>query len=95
MNTFYFLITVTEMIDLQFDCNVSETKSGRMCQKWTDQFPHEHEFRPEWSEIYNGIGNHNFCRKVNQERAWCYTIAKGLKNCFLEKMITAYHFCGK
>ena len=45
-----------------------------MCQKWTEQFPHEHTKTPE-GYPGNGIGNHDYCRNPDNEPegAWCYT----------------------
>ena len=53
---------------------VSHTVSGRTCQKWTVQVPHEHNRTPE--EYPNsGLGDHNYCRNVGASSftAWCYT----------------------
>ncbi|XP_071952274.1 uncharacterized protein [Antedon mediterranea] len=53
---------------------VSVTKSGKTCQKWTSQTPHEHTDTPEKSPG-NGLGDHNFCRHPDGYSgfAWCYT----------------------
>ena len=51
--------------------DISVTVSGRKCQNWLDQYPHQHEF--------NDIGNHNSCRNLHFDKAdapqgvWCYT----------------------
>jgi len=49
------------------------TRSGRTCQKWTSQSPHEQTRTP--SNYPNlGLGNHSFCRNPDGEDAiWCYT----------------------
>ena len=48
-----------------FAGTVSETKSGKTCQKWTSQDPHNHD---------NVIGDHNYCRNPDSgEGPWCYT----------------------
>ena len=54
--------------------NVSHTVSGRTCQKWTSQNPHEHSYTPDKFPS-SGLGDHNYCRNVNGSSftAWCYT----------------------
>ena len=51
----------------------STTESGKTCQKWTSQTPHDHSRTP--SKYPNvGLGDHNYCRNPDGEnRAWCYT----------------------
>ena len=53
---------------------VSVTKSGKECQQWTTQLPHQHN-RTEASYPGTGLGEHNFCRNPDNEPegAWCYT----------------------
>ena len=51
--------------------DISVTVSGRKCQNWLDQYPHQHDF--------SEIGNHNSCRNLHFDKAdapqgvWCYT----------------------
>ena len=49
------------------------TLSGRTCQAWTSQEPHQHDTTP--SELPNkGLGEHSYCRNPDGEDAiWCYT----------------------
>ncbi|XP_063954844.1 deleted in malignant brain tumors 1 protein-like isoform X2 [Lytechinus pictus] len=54
--------------------NVSHTVSGRACQQWSLQAPHEHTRTPE-EYPSSGLGDHNYCRNVagSAFTAWCYT----------------------
>ena len=51
---------------------INETESGRQCQRWDSQFPHEHNNTPE-EKPESGLES-NYCRNPDQsEKAWCYT----------------------
>merc|ERR1719310_2568808 len=52
---------------------VTSTISGRTCQKWLDNKPHEPGMEPSDE---NGVGNHNFCRNPDgfEEKPWCFTL---------------------
>ena len=52
---------------------VQRTRSGRTCQHWSDQVPHQHtETHARYPRA--GLGGHNYCRNPDgQEGAWCYT----------------------
>ena len=53
--------------------NVSETRTGKTCQKWTAQFPHKHGNTPELKQD-KGLGDHNYCRNSDGAKGiWCYT----------------------
>ncbi|XP_041635047.1 apolipoprotein(a)-like [Cheilinus undulatus] len=51
---------------------IDVTESGKTCQRWSDQTPHEHR---RTSENYPCKGlDKNYCRNPgNDERPWCYT----------------------
>ncbi|XP_071476490.1 uncharacterized protein [Diadema antillarum] len=53
---------------------VDRTISGRTCQMWTAQEPHEHTRTPSRYPT-SGLGAHNYCRNVGGTSftAWCYT----------------------
>ncbi|XP_078693730.1 uncharacterized protein LOC144923229 isoform X2 [Branchiostoma floridae x Branchiostoma belcheri] len=51
---------------------VSVTKTGRTCQRWDSQTPHEHERTPAWYPSSGLEGN--YCRNPDgEETVWCYT----------------------
>lgn len=53
---------------------VSHTKSGHVCQAWSDQFPKVHT-RTAKNYPGGGLGGHNFCRNPDgAEAPWCYPI---------------------
>ena len=59
---------------------VSATKSGKTCQSWNSQTPHEHE--------HGHLGNHNQCRNPDGEAGpWCYTTVsnKRWEHCNVKK----------
>ncbi|XP_072048555.1 prothrombin-like, partial [Amphiura filiformis] len=55
---------------------VAITRSGNVCQKWTEQVPHVHTYYT--LENYpESLGDHNYCRNPYPDDgpggAWCYT----------------------
>ncbi|XP_077982565.1 plasminogen-like isoform X1 [Glandiceps talaboti] len=62
--------------DDQYDYRgrVHRTVTGKTCQRWDSQSPHEHEYTPA-AYAADGIGNHNYCRNPGRDhdRTWCYT----------------------
>lgn len=49
------------------------THSGKTCQQWSAQTPHEHGNSPE-ARPGKGLGDHNYCRNPDGEPSiWCYT----------------------
>jgi hypothetical protein len=54
--------------------SIATTEEGKVCQKWTDQFPHEHTRTPENYPNAGLENGHNYCRNPDgEDRAWCYT----------------------
>ena len=59
---------------------VAVTISGRPCQAWSSQLPHQHRNTPE-NRGDSGVAHHNFCRNPggSEQGAWCYTIDKRVR----------------
>ncbi|XP_070188652.1 uncharacterized protein [Littorina saxatilis] len=65
---------------------LDHTMDGYTCQKWTEQYPHQHNLTEPTSnnndnkeEDKDGLGNHNHCRNPKEHRRsrpWCYTTKK-------------------
>ena len=55
----------------------NKTISGKTCQSWTGQSPHNHENTPA-NKPDKGLGTHNYCRNPDGEPGgiWCYTTDK-------------------
>ncbi|XP_070547989.1 uncharacterized protein [Ptychodera flava] len=54
---------------------VSHTKSGKTCQRWSRQSPHGHKYTTR-NYPHSGLGHHNHCRNPNGDEEpspWCYT----------------------
>jgi len=68
---------------------LTSTASGRTCQKWLDDKPHEVGIKPDKK---NGLGNHNFCRNPDksEEKPWCFT-----QDPTSEKEVCEVPICGK
>lgn len=57
--------------------SLASTASGKKCQKWSSQTPHEHT-RTAFNFPMGGLGNHNSCRNPDGEASpWCYTTDPG------------------
>ena len=53
---------------------VATTVKGHTCQKWTSQYPNQHE-RTQENYPYAGLGDHNYCRNPdNEPTPWCFTL---------------------
>ena len=61
---FFLFLKFTEL-EIVFECNISWTLSGKKCQKWSQQFPHPHEF---FEKTYLGVGDHNYCRAIGSSK---------------------------
>jgi len=55
--------------------NTSVTVSGRTCQRWTSQSPHEHKDGDDQFPDGSAAAAVNYCRNPNEsyEGLWCYT----------------------
>ena len=72
-------------LTLTYNGKVSVTRSGNTCQKWADQYPHEHRFTEDSMYPDGSVsGAVNYCRDPDGEgMPWCYTIQPG----------TRYEYC--
>ncbi|EDV25033.1 uncharacterized protein TRIADDRAFT_25018 [Trichoplax adhaerens] len=53
--------------------NVSKTASGILCQNWTSQKPHKHDYIP-LDYPSEGLEDSNYCRNPSGSAGpWCYT----------------------
>jgi len=54
--------------------HVSVTKTGKTCQRWDSQLPHNHNNKPE-QKPNKGLEYNNYCRNPDGSAggAWCYT----------------------
>ena len=60
--------------EVDYRGTVSHTKSGKVCQRWSEQTPHVHT-RTHAKFPLAGLGGHNFCRNPDGESGpWCYPI---------------------
>ncbi|XP_041661794.1 apolipoprotein(a)-like [Cheilinus undulatus] len=51
---------------------IAETESGKMCQRWSAQTPHQHNRTPDNYPCKGLVGN--YCRNPdNEKKPWCYT----------------------
>ena len=58
------------------------TVSGRMCQVWSVDIPHD--------SVHPGVGDHNYCRSPDGDALWCYTTdpRKGWEYCEVPDCVT-------
>ena len=63
-------------IEYPYTGNVSITDNGRICQNWSDQTPHPHDFTVEFY-VKNEVvvaATSNYCRQPDfDSEPWCYT----------------------
>ena len=64
----------TDPIGRDYRGVVNVTNTGKICQRWTSKYPHNHTRTPA-NYPNAGLGDHNYCRNPDSEpeRAWCYT----------------------
>ncbi|XP_072017450.1 uncharacterized protein [Amphiura filiformis] len=54
--------------------HISQTRTGKQCQKWTSQWPQEHD-RTTSNYPNAGLGDHAYCRNPDGVHGpWCYTL---------------------
>lgn len=64
----------SEMLQSDYRGMINVTLSGRVCQAWGSQEPHDHKNSPENRPLDGLDGGHNYCRNPDSsEKAWCYT----------------------
>ncbi|XP_061176984.1 plasminogen-like [Saccostrea echinata] len=64
--------------------SINTTISGKQCQRWDRQYPHQHNF------YYWPGTDENFCRTLDEDLPWCYTTNSQLRYefCYV-------HICGE
>ena len=60
--------TIDGVLGAEYNGTISVTESGRTCQVWSANEPHEHDDHHE-------LGDHNYCRNPDDsfEGVWCFT----------------------
>ena len=60
--------------------NINKSKSGLVCQNWTEQYPNKHDFNPV-NYPDSDLGDHNYCRNPDNSPtgSWCYTLDKNIE----------------
>ncbi|ELU17674.1 hypothetical protein CAPTEDRAFT_50131, partial [Capitella teleta] len=58
----------------EYDGLLNTTISGRKCQRWDSQYPHDHTSTATYNFPSNSIA-HNYCRNPSNDPLgpWCYT----------------------
>ena len=67
------------ILSSDYEGTQSKPTTGKTCQKWSEQYPHEHDYVPE--KYPTIVENHNYCRDPDEVigkldvslGAWCYT----------------------
>ncbi|KAI8495491.1 hypothetical protein Bbelb_269460 [Branchiostoma belcheri] len=56
----------------------SVTETGKTCQRWDSQTPHDHDRTP-WKYPASGL-EQNYCRNPDgEDKVWCYTLDPGIR----------------
>lgn len=75
----------------------STTVSGKTCQPWAEQSPHQHNMQDKWFPDGSLKAAKNFCRDPDNETfLWCYTTDPGarMEPCDIRKCGQGLvHFC--
>ena len=73
-NTEEYIIQNTENTEKHgYQGNVSVTRSGNTCQRWTSQDPNNHEINLRYP--FTRKWHHNYCRNPDGKPGiWCYTV---------------------
>ena len=81
---------------VQYLGTLNESISGYPCQKWSSQTPTPHNYyTDQYIEDY-GVGDHNYCRKVDQTGYISYlSLYPAVPWCYLDtdKHFTSYEQC--
>ena len=67
---------------------MSVTKNGRVCQRWDEQSPHQHDYIKDL--FPDGNMSHNYCRQLDSDVIWCFTTDPLIK-----QEVCDVRFCGK
>jgi len=72
---------------------VNVTDGGLACQRWADQYPHRHTFRPDLAPLLDNAGN--ACRNAGgvYQRPWCYTVDPNVRWQYCDVAICGQYIC--
>ncbi|XP_061195832.1 uncharacterized protein LOC133204070 [Saccostrea echinata] len=72
IGTFFYSVTESMSTDCRlpgvlYQGTKNVTETGRPCQRWDAQSPHEHDY------YVFSIAQENYCRNFDREEPWCFT----------------------